>query len=167
MLKAKPIALRDQLWRIHHKANHKAPEPGRVSLRMADGVPKSYYRAVGYQPIGQMAVRVDILERISAGLRRSARRGPFRPDPTLHALSGVQQKDFNSILESLGYCLLTSGAALESDIDPEKHSLYVQTAKSGKRKNKKLKKKKLNRPSFPNTSASHFAALQSLSLTNK
>ena len=167
MLKARRIRLRDQLWRIHHKANHKAPEPGRVSLTRMGGVPKSYYQAVGYQPVGLMAVRVDILERVSAALRRSARHGPFRPDPALHALSGLKQKDFNGILETLGYCLVTNGTEPDTDIDSGKHALYVRAAKNGQRKKKTLKKNSLTGPNFPNANASHFAALQSLSLNNK
>ena len=167
MLKAKPIALRDQLWRIHHKSDHGAPPPGRVSLPISADVPKPYYPAVGYQAVGSLAVRVDILERLAASLRRRARRGPFSPDPELLSLCGAQPNEFASILGSLGYQLSKMSNRSQDKTEFSTSLLYVHASKRGKQKKKKLKAKNVKQSSVSRSSSSPFGVLQSLNLSSK
>ena len=167
MLKARPIALRAQLWGVHHKSGHGAPPPGRVSLPVSANVPKSYYPAVGYQTVGSLSVRGDILERLAASLRHHARRGPFSPDPELLSLCGAQPDEFAGILDSLGYRLSEMSNRSQDKTESGKSLLYVHTSKRSKRKKKKLKDKNVKHASVSRSSSSPFDALQSLNLSTK
>ncbi len=168
MLKTKAIALRDQLWRVHHNAIQVSPPPsGRVSLQIATELPASYYSAIGYQPAGSLAVRVDILERLAAALRRRARQGPFSPSGELRSLCGAQPDDFTGILRSLGYQLATVNNEMQNQKRSDKVSLYIHAPKQSKHRKGRPKEKTNARLSFLDPGASPFEALRSLDLRNK
>ena len=168
MLKTKVIALRAQLWRGHHNAIQATPpSPGRVSLQIANELPASYYSAVGYQPVGSLAVRVDILERLAAALRRRARQGPFSPTRELRSLCGAQPDDFTGILRSLGYQLAAANNEMQDQKRSDKVSLYIHAPKQRKHRKSRPKEKTNARLSFLDPGASPFEALRSLDLSNK
>ena len=65
---AAAVALRAMLYDLHHnRESTPLPSPGRMSVRMEQTVPTAFYEAIGYRPLGNLAVRVDIIERVAAG----------------------------------------------------------------------------------------------------
>jgi ATP-dependent RNA helicase SUPV3L1/SUV3 len=66
-------------------------------------VPADFYEAIGYRPLGSLAVRVDILERFAAKVRTLAQKGAFVPDTRLSMLIGCDVKTAEVVLAALGY----------------------------------------------------------------
>ena len=159
MLKMEPIRLRDKLWKIFTGTDHTTIPPGRVSLRVTKNLPQSYYHSVGYHPVGPLAVRVDILERLAAILRRRARRGPFCVDAELLSLCGAHTNDFEHVLPYLGYQAIPKQQHQKdkpgSRIDP----LYFHISKQKTKRDRP--KKKMHSLSSQNK-GSPFSVLQSL-----
>jgi ATP-dependent RNA helicase SUPV3L1/SUV3 len=103
MLKPPQMAMRALLWCLHNERTVAVPEPGRVSLSVERDLPDQYYSAIGYRRLGPRALRVDMLERLSAELRKRARKGPFAVDAALLNLAGCSGEDFDGIVRALGY----------------------------------------------------------------
>jgi ATP-dependent RNA helicase SUPV3L1/SUV3 len=74
-----------------------------MSVPLAADVPKAFYEAVGYRPLGPLAVRVDIVERLAARAFNLSRRGQFAVVPELLTLVGCSGEDMVGILSALGY----------------------------------------------------------------
>jgi hypothetical protein len=81
----------------------------RVSLPIAAGVPKRFYAAIGYRPFKELALRVDMLERLAARAWELSRSGPFTADPVLLSLAGCGADGIGEILMVLGYRAKGSG----------------------------------------------------------
>jgi ATP-dependent RNA helicase SUPV3L1/SUV3 len=103
MLKPRPIAVRALLWCVHEGEAPRPSPSARVSLPVDHGVPEGFYAATGYRPLGARALRVDMLERLAAALRRRARSGPFAPDAALFNLAGCTGEAFDGVVRALGY----------------------------------------------------------------
>jgi ATP-dependent RNA helicase SUPV3L1/SUV3 len=104
LLKPAAQRLRGLLWAIHAGLPPlPAPPPGRVSVLVAADVPPGYYAAIGYRVMGMHAVRVDMVERFAAELRKLARLGPFAVPPPLVAMLGVPPEQSGGLLAALGY----------------------------------------------------------------
>ena len=105
LLKPGAVAVRRLLWGAHHGAvPPPAPPPGRVSVPADPTIAQGFYEAVGYRPLGTLAVRVDIVER-AASLARALSRdgGGFTVVPELPALLGCRSADLPAVLADLGY----------------------------------------------------------------
>jgi ATP-dependent RNA helicase SUPV3L1/SUV3 len=92
---------------------------GRTSFKADPAVPRPLYRVVGYRVAGNMAVRVDIVERLADCIRPLVawRPTPAAPNPpegavdgngfrvtvTMTSLLGCSGEDFASVLRALGY----------------------------------------------------------------
>ncbi len=76
LLKPDPTQLRILLWAIHEERGQIPPPPpaGRVSYEVTEKLPREYYLTAGYALIKNLAVRLDMLDRL-AGLLRKASRG--------------------------------------------------------------------------------------------
>ncbi len=112
LLKPRPMALRALLWCVRHE-RPPAPLPsGRVSLPLTDSGNAEFYRAVGYWPAGARAVRIDMLERLTAALRRRARAAPIVPDAGLRNLAACSHDEFDALLRALGYAPVGDEAPL-------------------------------------------------------
>lgn len=61
----------------------------------------AFYAAIGYVPVGPRALRVDVAERVAAGLRGLARTGDFKLPPELVAELGADVVE--EIVEAYGY----------------------------------------------------------------
>ena len=109
MLKPEQIWLRALLWCIWDDRTVVLPDGGRVSLASDDALPGGYYRTIGYRRLGPRALRVDMLERLTADLRRRARAGPFAIDATLLNIAGCTGEDFAGVIRALGYRPAKSG----------------------------------------------------------
>lgn len=75
LLKPDPTALRCLLWAIHEERNPIPPLPpaGRVSFETEKGLHWSYYLTAGYAVFNNLAVRMDMLDRLAGLLRRASR----------------------------------------------------------------------------------------------
>lgn len=76
LLKPDPTVLRCLLWAIHEeRSTIPAPPPaGRVSYEVTEKLPREYYLTAGYALFKNLAIRLDMLDRL-AGLLRKASRG--------------------------------------------------------------------------------------------
>jgi len=102
LLKPEVMRWRAALWCLHRGQPQMAPPPpGRVSLP-ADH-PAAYYEAVGYRRLGRQAIRLDMLERFAAELRKLAREGPISPPAPWMSQLGIGAEDMSFLIEAMGY----------------------------------------------------------------
>jgi len=104
LLKPAAQQLRALLWAIH--GGHPIPELafGRVS-QDASRLAAAGWLALGYRPLGAVALRLDILERLTARLRDLSRTHPdgFPADPALASLAGLPPVQLDQTLAALGW----------------------------------------------------------------
>ncbi len=105
LLKPAAIKLRALLWSVHNQDFPKDafPPDGRVSITILPNVKKEFYRALGFVPLGNLALRADIAERLSALIRIEARNGQFRINETMLSIAGATKIQMEEILYDLGY----------------------------------------------------------------
>ena len=120
LLKPKAMALRALLWSVHGGVQ---PIPrislGRPSLSRQTGTPEAFYEAAGYRVLGERAVRVDIVEQVSAQALRLARQGTPPPAMALARLLGCCADDaLAPPLFALGYRLEASEAGVRLHAAP-------------------------------------------------
>ena len=110
MLKAKTIELRARLFAVQRGINDLTPPPsGRVALDAAD-FGEGYAAAIGFEQLGRFALRIDIVERLAADLRRTAREAPsFELSPGMMALTGLGRDDLGSVVAKLGFIVDDEG----------------------------------------------------------
>jgi ATP-dependent RNA helicase SUPV3L1/SUV3 len=102
LLKPEAQRWRAALWCLHRGQPQMAPPPpGRVSLPA--GHPAAYYEAVGYRRLGRLALRLDMLERFAAELRKLAREGPISPPADWISQLGIGPADMSELIEAMGY----------------------------------------------------------------
>ncbi len=108
LLKPAILRLRAILWAVHSEGAVPlllAPD-GRVvdtPVLPSGGVPGDHWAAVGYVPLGMVALRCDRVEKLSAALRKAAKQGPFEETEVLAALAGCSGAAFASVLGRLGF----------------------------------------------------------------
>ncbi|MBL6946643.1 MAG: disulfide oxidoreductase [Rhodospirillales bacterium] len=111
LLRAGPIDARFHLWTVH--AGLEGPPTsfpvGRVSVATDAGVPGAFYWAVGYMPLGRLAVRIDMLERLAEQAWKLLRKGPFAPTPDLMSIIGCGPEGLSEILTALGFRKVSKG----------------------------------------------------------
>ena len=110
LLKAPAVQLKTLLWAAHQSVEPmpKAVDTARMSVPLSSDYPRGYYQAAGYVPLGSHGIRVDILERFAAELRRRTKDGPARITGELAALLGIDVESLNQIIPALGGYRLTS-----------------------------------------------------------
>jgi ATP-dependent RNA helicase SUPV3L1/SUV3 len=118
LLKPRIQATRALLWCLHRGREWiAAPPPGRVSLPAT--LPAAFYEAVGYRTLGPVALRLDMLERFAADLRKLARQGPLVPPAQWLSSLGVTAEDMLKVMEALGYAQKLEGDLLT--FKPRRH----------------------------------------------
>ncbi|HET7715161.1 MAG TPA: helicase-related protein [Bauldia sp.] len=125
LLKPGPGGLLAVLWSVKHGGLEQAADlmtlasSGRTSFKADPALPRALYRVLGYRVAGNMAVRVDIIERLADLIRPliAWRPTPEQPTPpdgaadgngfrvtvAMTSLLGCSGEDFASVLRSLGY----------------------------------------------------------------
>ncbi|GAA0579444.1 hypothetical protein GCM10009099_16510 [Caenispirillum bisanense] len=103
LLKAAPQRLRGRLWAARTGGVLPALPEGRTSLRFDAGVPSGCYEAMGYRVLGPVAVRVDMVERFAAELRRIAREQQGLLPPQVLTLLGIGSDDAPAVLAALAW----------------------------------------------------------------
>ena len=75
MLKPVPIRLRAGLWMVANSRETIPPLPaeGRTSMDLPQGAERAFYAAIGYLPLGNHAIRADMVERLAAMARHAVR----------------------------------------------------------------------------------------------
>ena len=75
MLKPVPIRLRAGLWMIAKGRETIPPLPaeGRTSMDLPPNAEREFYAAIGYMPLGDHALRADMVERLAAMARQAVR----------------------------------------------------------------------------------------------
>jgi ATP-dependent RNA helicase SUPV3L1/SUV3 len=108
----KPEATR---WRLallsldHERLNHQKLAPslfwsGRVSLPLDRKVARQLCISAGFWPVGQKAVRVDMVERIADDVREAGKkRSAFVPPENLMSMVGLTREEFAGLMGALGY----------------------------------------------------------------
>lgn len=145
MLRAKAIELRARLWAVQEGThNLTPPQSGRVALD-AEGFDRRYAPMIGFEQLGRHALRIDIVERLAADLRRASKEGAvFMLSPGMMALTGLGRDDLACVVASLGFVADADGA-------------FRRQAKRPRRKTAKKESRELR-----DLSASPFAALRDL-----
>ena len=114
LLKPAALALRGMLYDLHHgRLGTPLPTPGRMSILIEKGASAAFFEAIGYRPLGKLAVRVDIVERVAARAWELSRTGAFTVPPDLMNLVGCGIEDMTAILGRLGYRRQGKDAALK------------------------------------------------------
>lgn len=105
LTKPAAVRLRAALWRARrdHQGALPLPPSGRVSIAVVPAIDPSYYTAVGYPAVGPRAIRVDMLDRLIARLRRATVQGVMPPDPTIAPVMGCTREEADAILLALGW----------------------------------------------------------------
>lgn len=104
LLKPGAQRLRALLWAVHAHVTPPTLPDGRVSL-IADALPTGLALAIGHLPAGPFAIRMDVLERVSAQLRTLAREQPdgFALPAPLASQLGLNGAKLAAALQSLGW----------------------------------------------------------------
>lgn len=105
LLKPLPARLRLLLWAVHggHHSLPQPPQPGLITITTEQGVPASFYEILGFRPIGGLAIRLDMLERLGQAAREASEKGAFALDARLMSLVGVSGDEFLKVMSYLGY----------------------------------------------------------------
>tara|TARA_B100000886_G_scaffold127285_1_gene85807 strand:- start:1995 stop:3572 length:1578 start_codon:yes stop_codon:yes gene_type:complete len=105
LLKPKAIELLSVLWRVHNSPNStlNLPLPGQVTFEKKAAVSDEYYLALGFVPLGDRAVRADILERVAVILRQQSKVQPFVLEDKILSLLGLGYEKTKFILREIGY----------------------------------------------------------------
>ena len=105
LLKPSAIKLRALLWSVFYQnfPDHGTPPDGRVSVIMQPEANHDFLRAIGFVPLGDLALRVDIAERLSALIRLEARSGRFRITDAMLSIAGSTKIQMEKILYELNY----------------------------------------------------------------
>jgi len=105
LLKPAAVRVRAALWRAASSAREALPlpPPGRVSVAVAAGIDQSYYAAIGYPVVGRRAIRVDMLDRLVARLRRTTIQGAMAADSTIAPVLGCSHAEADEVLLALGW----------------------------------------------------------------
>ena len=102
LLKPEAQRWRAILWCLHRgQPQIPPPPPGRVSLPGEQSA--AYYEAVGYRRFGKLAIRLDMLERFAAELRKLARQGPISPPAAWMSQLGIGAEDMSALIAAMGY----------------------------------------------------------------
>ena len=80
-----------------------APPPGLVTIPADPAMPKGYYPISGYTKVGDLAIRIDMLERLLNLLREADSRRGFEATPDMLSITGLTLDGFAGLMRGLGY----------------------------------------------------------------
>ena len=105
MLKPAAAAMAALLWTVHQGRTEipDLPPLGRASFAFDAQVPRGFIVAVGYRPVGDLALRIDIIERLHGLLRKAAASGTGIIEPSILNLAGCSSDEMEGVLRALGY----------------------------------------------------------------
>jgi ATP-dependent RNA helicase SUPV3L1/SUV3 len=129
LLKPAAQALRALLWAAGKglPAPPPVPAPGRISQPLDAAFTAEAARAVGFLPLGPLAVRADMAERLAAAARAKAREGAFPASAELAQLAGCRPEELGPVLAALGYRMREGGEAGEVVAEPRRRRAATAT----------------------------------------
>ena len=172
LLKPSAIKLRALLWSVFYQnfPDHGTPPDGRVSVVMQPEANHDFLRAIGFVPLGDLALRADIAERLSALIRLEARSGRFRITDAMLSIAGSTKIQMEKILYELNYVKVGEEPSNLADQIPiliferKKNNKKIKTKHLSQKKDKLLtsKSKKNLKNEKKLDPLSPFAILKSL-----
>ncbi len=179
LLKPASVKLRALLWSVFNQSFplNALPPDGRVSVIIDPDANHEYYRAIGFVPLGKLALRADIAERLSALIRVEARKGKFKINDAMLSIAGSTKIQMEAVLYDMGY--IKAGEEPSTLVDQVPIIIFDRKKKILKTKsktfNEKVKKsrnnqkniksnlKKQNKEKLPDP-LSPFAVLKSMKI---
>ena len=135
LLKKNPIELKAILWNIFFENSNieklPLPKDGRVSFIPEIKMPSSYWYSVGYINIKDIAVRIDVFERVFFLARQKIKFGPFIESSDLMNPIGCNSNQLANILDFSGF---------DSIKMPDEKMLFFAKIRKVKNINNKYKK---------------------------
>lgn len=117
-------ALLSGLWN-GEKLPMQRPADGRVSITIdPDAVHRNYYRSIGYPIFGNMAIRIDMLDRVITDIYDSSKDFKFQAQHKHMGWLGCGEEDLYAILGSMGFkkqrieTVASASEATTSDEEP-------------------------------------------------
>ncbi len=165
LLKPTILRLRATLWAVHTDADMPpvvGPDGRAIDAPMlpAAGLSGDHWAAVGYVPLGSVALRCDRVEKLSAALRKVAKQGPFEETEALTALAGCSGSAFASVLSRLGF----RGDPAEDGVVYKPKSRPNRQGKPGNKPAPRRAKAKSRKKAPDVDPGSPFAALRDLAI---
>ena len=124
VLKPRPMTLRAQLWAL--KAECDTPElpgGGLVSVPPPEGWPEGFAASMGWVQAGPVLLRLDVAERVAGELGHLTRRAPAMLPPDVASRLGVKADTLPTVLNVLGFRLLTPEPLGEDAFGPPAPSM--------------------------------------------
>jgi len=127
LLKPEITAQQALMWGLWSGIRSNIPAPGRVSIKINDRYPAGVLQKLGYQPLGQVAVRIDIVEKVISEIWQTSVKGSFTITSKLLSMAGCSHDNMAGILKNLGF-RIKSGSGITA-----KYSRHRKTDKLGKK----------------------------------
>jgi len=91
VLKPKIIRLKAILWSIYNNKSFvdHLPEEGRVNCQINKNINTDFYFFIGYIPCGDIGLRLDIYERLSALVRKEGKKARFKITEEMLSIAGA------------------------------------------------------------------------------
>ncbi len=106
LLRPARLLTRARLWRLDNAVLvHPAlPDPGRVAVALTDDAQRrNYLAATGFRPVRDIAVRVDIFDRLARLAHVAGKAGTFQASHEMLSLLGQGREGLDLVLRELGY----------------------------------------------------------------
>jgi len=105
LLKPEAVRWRALLWVLANGFNHipPLPAPGRVSVPLQRRDNRDFLEACGYRPLGPLAVRIDMAERLTSKAWSLSKGGSFTPNAELISLIGSNLEQFPLVMQAIGF----------------------------------------------------------------
>lgn len=108
LLSARSLAGRAALWAARTGERGRAP-PEAVALRIEAGEEVGYFHAIGFLPLGPVAVRVDVAEEVCARLVAATRAGPSPLPAAAAGWLGCSPEELAEVAEAMGLVEVAEG----------------------------------------------------------
>jgi ATP-dependent RNA helicase SUPV3L1/SUV3 len=105
IVKPKARAARVLLWAIHARTTppQSLPPDGRISVPIDPAQDLQTYVAIGFWPVGRLAIRIDMIERLAERLGRKTAGALFKTPAELAPVIAGNAADLEAVLRLLGY----------------------------------------------------------------
>ena len=175
LLKPRAVTLRGVLWAINNGLPFPLPLPGngRASIRIEKKSRFDFFEAIGYRPLGPLAIRVEILERVASEAWSLGVKGTFEEPAQLMNLIGCHADELAEVLKHLGYHREASSDTIiyrpkkrqagRTGIPPS-HSKPIKFRNAGHKRENRRQHRKNQSPTPQYDPDSPFAKLHSLNL---
>jgi len=119
VLKPRPMAMRAQLWALRAECDTpELPGGGLVSVPPPENWPEGFAASMGWVQAGPVLLRLDVAERVAGELGHLTRRAPAMLPPDVASRLGVKAENLPTVLNVLGFRLLTPEPLAEDAFGP-------------------------------------------------